>query len=167
MTLPLAEDKFKRQLLALRARSENLNPVDAENLLLDLVTIVDIGKSAALERATGKAQARDQRIAFAREVQGNPSGERGTTSTRLKKRMASLGTWLSSTRDGWDDVLDIIINKRGVDQEVADKFLKAMSITVQKQNFKARIMKWQKQFQELGFEAYGLDNWEQLHAKFF
>jgi len=174
LELELAENEpnpatlFRRQLLAVAARQKDLNPTDAENLLIDLSKIAEEANVIALERATGKATARDERIEFAKQAQGKTGNTRGGFARQLKKRIRLIDSWITNSSYAWDDVLDIIINKAGLPQDQIDSFIRSMRITEQIQNAKARGMKWERQFAEVGYEAFGIKegNWQELQEKF-
>ena len=155
---PLASGLFRRQLLALRAGSPNLSPTAAENLLLDLNALGEGARGAALERATGRAKQRDEWVAFGIEALGDVDNTRGNWVQKLTKKLPeSVSTYLSVTRDGWSDMLDVVFNGADVDPAQAKKFIDALSMTAQIQNFHARTLKWHDQFVNLAYEAFGIE----------
>jgi hypothetical protein len=162
-------DAFFNRLLAMAANSELLRADDAEAVLLDLAQIIEVGKSAALERVAGRKTARDKLVNIGIEAttRGKPVAEEGTVGlvNQLAKRRRSFAAWLSAARDGWDEVLDIIVNKRGVNQEAVDAFTKAMRLSPKVQNFKERILKWSSQFIQVGLDAYGFTDYQQLQEQ--
>lgn len=164
--LPSPAKLFERKLLAVAANDPNLGITDAENVLFDIVAIKAGGAAAALERTSGRKNARNTAVAEAREAvtQGEPTKALKTTGffNRLKSRAKDVNAAFASAHNGWDEVLDIIFNKRGAD---AESLIKSLRITDEIQDMKGLAIQWEQKTTEAGLTAFDLDGYSQLMSK--
>ena len=157
---------FERKLLAMAANDPNLSVTDAENILLDIVAIKAEGGAAALDRLLGRRRARNEAVAAAREAvtQGEPTKELKTTGffTRLKNKAQDSKTAFSSMHNGWDEILDIVFNKKGVN---ATRLIESLRITKEIQKTKGVVIQWEQDMIDIGLKAFDLDGQGQLMEK--
>ena len=167
---PAPEQLLERRLLAVAANSDQMSTTDAENLLIDLNTLSEGTRGAAFARLTGRQEAARQRVEFAIEAntEGKSAAVKKTTGflQKLARKQKSLEAYLASAAHGWDDVLDILFNKANVDPAAYDTFFKAVRMADVVQNFKARSIKWENQFVQIGLDAFQLDTYQQLQEHF-
>ena len=161
--IPDPSKYMERQLLALVADDPLLRTVDAENLLLDLATIKQIGKSAALDRLKGlrKAVAEQVEQGIENVTQGGPRAAALSTTGFFKRAAAQkrdLASSLASTWNAWDDVLDIMFNKKGVDGQPLVELLRT---TRHLQRVKGKLLIWEQEVVDIGIETFGLDGYFQ------
>ncbi|KKL82003.1 hypothetical protein LCGC14_1989110, partial [marine sediment metagenome] len=98
-------------------------------------------------------------------LQGGPI-KREDTSTiakRLNRRAKKLGAFGSALWNAWDDTLDIVFNKKGVN----GKFINGLTMTRELLNVRVRIHKWQTQMTNKAIEIYGLKNQTALVKKLY
>jgi len=157
---------FERRLLAMAANDPNLSIADAENILFDIVAVKAGGAAAALERLLGRRRARNADVAKAREAvtQGEPTKELTTTGffTRLKNKGQDIRAAFASSHNGWDEILDILFNKKGVD---ATSLIQDLRITEQVQDRKGLAIQWEQQTTAIAEKAYELDGYARVMEK--
>lgn len=161
------EDTLTSTLLAMAANSDDLNVTDAENALLDIVKVIQLGKAEGLKRVLHKRARKNAAVEEMREAvtQGQPVGELSTTGffNRLKRNKKELSTWLGSMHNGWDEILDKVINKAGVE---ATELIESLRMTKYVQGHKARTRKWQAELEQIGIDTFrGVTGPQALHEK--
>jgi len=148
---------FERTLLALAANDPEINVTAAENALIDLHEIINEGKAIAANRVLAKRNKIEAAVSEYKEatVQGTPTAELKTTGffARLKAKGQDVRTALASMHNAWDEILDITINKAGVQ---ADALIESLRMTKYVQKFKGRILKWDQELVDIGIKAFGL-----------
>lgn len=154
---------FERQLISIAANDPNLNSVDAENILIDLAQLLKEGEAAAANRILAKRNAILQDVKEYKEAttQGEPVAELKTTGffALLKAKGQDIRVSLASMHNAWDEILDITINKKGVE---ASRLIKNLRMTQVVQLFKGRILKWEQELIEIGVKAFQLEGHAQL-----
>ena len=163
----MEEEVMERNLLAMILNDENLSITDAENLLLDLNALKVEGTAAALARVQKRRAERDKLIAFGREAvtMGSlPTEELSTVGffNRLRVKAKDMRSSLASMHNGWDELLDITFNKKGVEDTAP---IEKLRITHEVQKYKAFVLRWEQSMETLGLEVFGLTSRGQMQNK--
>ena len=164
---PSPSDVWRNQMLAIAAREDFVTNDDLRDALSNIVNLKTEGQIAAAKRIdklrTEVEQTRDTMVQAT--LQGGPI-KREDTSTiakRLNRRAKRLGAFGSALWNAWDDTLDIVFNKKGVD----GKFINKLTMTRELLNVRVRIHKWQTQMKDKAIEIYGLKNQTALVTKLY
>jgi hypothetical protein len=154
------EGFLRRQLLAVAARDDRLTTQEAQNLLTDLAALIEDSNAVGRARFQARVQKRDADIAEAIDLisQGertigdiDPAGFWKT----MKAKAQDVTTALGSMHNGWDDLLDISLNKKGV---TARDLIESLRMTKFVQKAKGRAFQWQAEFTEMGMRTLGVKN---------
>ena len=163
--LPSMDDAFTNRLLAIAARDENLINDDIEDMLFDLTLLKEVGKNEAKIRIFGKrikaqSAANEYILAVSR-------GKKVVLSNvgfakRAKQFALDAGSIINSTWRDWDTILDVTINKKGVE---AKQLISSLRMSRQFQAVNKQVIEWEKNLTSLGMRAYGFQTQEQLIRK--
>ncbi len=165
--LPSPEAVWRNQLLAIAAQEDTVTNDDIRDVLSDIVDLKAEGKAAALTRiAKLKKEVESTReTMIAATLQGKPikREDNSTVAKRITNSAKRVGAFGSSLWNAWDDTLDIIFNKKGVD----GRFIQKLTITRELLQVRIRIHKWQTQMNEKAIEIYGLKNQKEWQNKLY
>lgn len=160
---PSAEAAFENKLLAVAARDENVSTDEIETLLVNLERIKTEGAAEAKRLFTARREEEQATIAEASRATTQNADIDIESTTKLLERIAARvrggRTGIASLWDAWDEILDKVFNKEGVD--VGD-LIKRLRMTRQLTKEKEILIRWEKAFTELGMKAYGLKTQRQL-----
>jgi hypothetical protein len=161
------ETALRNRMLAIAAGDESVTVEEIEGLTKEIKALIDTGKIVGKEGAA-------QRKKRYRELQqmGSRAVTRGKNVRRMKSvglarrfvtRMRGVRSTLASSHNAWDDLLDIVFNKAGVD---ATEFIKAMRVSEELQVVKGLALDWQEKLDKIAMDIFGLKNPHQVYKKF-
>jgi len=161
------DQALRRQLLAVAAGDGGLSNQEAQNLLLDLTALIEDSSAVGRARFQQLAEARAEAVAAAREAvtQGVPTRTFETVGfwRTMRAKAQDVTTALGSMHNGWDELLDITLNKKGVS---ARDLIESLRMTHVVQAAKGRTQQWHAEFTEMGMKTMNLDG-QQLQDRLF
>jgi len=166
--IPDPSTLVQRQLLAIGSGSKEfqVNTIDLENLLITINEMMEAERKANLDKINKARTHKNKDVKDGREftTEGKPTAEmKGSGFWGILKRQSrDLRTSLSGWHNGWDELLDIIFNKKGVD---ARRLIESLRLTKEIQKHKGRILKWQEELLEVEKKIYGITGHADLMDK--
>ncbi len=164
---PSPASVWRNQMLAIAAKEDFITNDDLRDALSNIVNLKTEGQTAAakrIEKLRNEVQkTRDTMVEAT--LQGSPikREDTSTVAKRLNRRAKRLGAFGSALWNAWDDTLDIVFNKKGVD----GRFINSLTMTRELLNVRVRIHKWQTQMTNKAIEIYGLKSQTALVKKLY
>jgi len=166
--IPDPNTLVQRQLLAIGSGSKEfqVNTVDLENLLITINEMMKAERKANLDKVEKARTHKNEDVRDGREftTEGKPTAEiKGSGFWGILKRQSrDLRTSLSGWHNGWDELLDIMFNKKGVD---ARRLIESLRLTKEIQKHKGRVLQWQEELLEIEKKIYGIKGHADLMDK--
>jgi hypothetical protein len=154
------DEWWKTMLYSLVLGDGMSNSVDAENFLIDIVKLKAQGTAASILRRNTRRMRIEADVDAARELisVGVPPEQMDTSSlaARWRMKIQAAGSIKDSMLMAWSDILDIAFNKKGVNQEIADRTIENLIPSDEIVNWKAANVEWEGRFLDLYRSVYGL-----------
>jgi hypothetical protein len=166
--IPDPNTLVQRQLLAIGSGSKEfqVNTIDLENLLITINEMMEAERKANLDKINKARTHKNKDVKDGREfvTEGKPTAEmKGSGFWGILKRQSrDLRTSLSGWHNGWDELLDINFNKKGVD---ARRLIESLRLTKEIQKHKGRVLQWQEELLEIEKKIYGITGHADLMDK--
>jgi len=163
MPVPGPDAEFENIILSINVKNEGVSASTAEQILLDLEAIAAGKKEAGKIRRFKKDVKINSTVleASAAVTQGKDIDLRDNTTilNQLKKGLTELSGQLGSLHNAWDELVEIVFDKKGVDTTSLKKIL-GMSRFEQETN--GLIFEWQERLVQIGMESLGLETQAQF-----
>lgn len=157
LSLPNPLQALENTLLSLVSQGSDINANIAERTLQSLVDLKDEGRAAAaLRQLTKRTAILDATQEASDAVTSDTDVDLVNTTTlagRILKGFKQKTAELGALHNAWDEILDITLNKKGVN---VTSLIKKLGMSPVLQKTKGRIIKWQSQLNEMGMKAYGV-----------
>lgn len=165
--MPGPEQVWRNQMLAIAAKDKSITNDDLRDVLSQIVDLKTEGKTAAQKRIKKLQdeieETRDTMIGATLQGKKIKREDTSTIAKRLQIRAKELGAAGASLWNAWDDTLDVVFNKKGVD----GKFINKLKITRELLSTRVRIFRWQKEMLDKAIEIYGLKNQAALQRQLY
>lgn len=154
---PSPDNALENRLMAIVAGAENVTAADIEAAVADIGDIVAEGREGGIARLAARRDRKADIIerASAAVMRGERIEEINTTSlaSRIAASLRSGRGVLSSMWNGWNEVIDIVFNQKGVD---ADQLLRDLQVTREVQRAKVYMMDWHRLVLDAAMDAFDI-----------
>lgn len=161
-----AVDPIANTILALKADRDSVPAREAQQLLIDIQDTVKEGKAVGkIKKAVQRSQRDEIAVDAANsiiDVAAIDLVDQTTYSNSLSEAAKSVKGFQEFFIYGWDDILDITFNLKGVDNT---QIIEALRVTDQFQKRKGIARRWQNSFTDKAVAALGFDKQSQYVKK--
>ncbi len=161
-----AVDPIENMILALKADRDSVSPEDAFKLLGDIKATIADGKARGkIAKAMEKTRLDDIAVSAANtitNIEAIDAIDQTTLSVKLSNTAKNLNSFQEFLIHGWEDILDITFNLKGVDNS---EIIETLRVTDNFQTRKRVARNWQKSYSEKAVKALGFQKESQYVKK--
>jgi hypothetical protein len=162
------EAELTNKILAIAAHDESVSAEEMEEVFDELDSLAKFGRIAAKSRRVlRKFTTRDTTEKLSAAVtQGKDIDAIKTTGTiaRLAMLKRNIVSDIGGLNNAWDEILDIVFNKKGVDAAAA---IESLRVTRELQKAKGILRNWDRKLTRAAQKAFGLKSDRQVYNKLY